>query len=653
MSGSIRDLIVSIDFSDIDVRELIRVDSAIDEIEDQLRQMGHEIDNAGDEFAQMGVEALLAAGAAEAALGAVEDAANDAEHEVEGMGGAFLAAGFKAVAMGAMWTAAAAGAVAAGAPLLLAAGGLAASFAAAGGAAGAFGAVAIPTITKLFEEQTKVDQIQQKINNASSAKERLKAEKQLKDLYAGMSKEQRGALKELQGFKQFWGDFTKQFQKPIFQAFGTSLGIVKKIFQGLEPTITATAGVINELLTDLSKDISGGGMKPFFDWLATNGAEALRNFATVGGNAIQGIMNLLMAFSPIGAGIEEWLVSVSEKFVQWSASLGESQGFQTFVEYAKTNGPVLMDTISNLWDIFKKLIQDLAPLGTVVLSALQGITSAINDNWPAVGTTVEALAGGIVTLVAAFKTMQVIGAIITLIKAFRAGTLIATAAQMGLNLAMLANPFTWVAVGLGLLVAAGIALYKNWDTVKYHMAVAWEAIKSAAGSAVNFMIGKINGLIGVIDGLLGAINKIAGTNLHIPKISKVDWGGAHIPKNPVKANDTTSKIGRYATGLERVPYDEFPSILHKDEAVLTAKQSNALRAAGVLSSAGGGKPKINMGAEVAPTGKVRSQSTVFAPNVKVEVNGASGDAKEIGKQAAAAARKELEKLFTQLGLAFD
>lgn len=48
---------------------------------------------------------------------------------------------------------------------------------------------------------------------------------------------------------------------------------------------------------------------------------------------------------------------------------------------------------------------------------------------------------------------------------------------------------------------------------------------------------------------------------------------------PIETSGAYSKsVGRFATGLDRVPYDEFPAILHKDEAVLTAKEASAWRA---------------------------------------------------------------------------
>lgn len=44
------------------------------------------------------------------------------------------------------------------------------------------------------------------------------------------------------------------------------------------------------------------------------------------------------------------------------------------------------------------------------------------------------------------------------------------------------------------------------------------------------------------------------------------------------ANSAMGSVGRYATGLDYVPYDEFPAILHKGEAVLTASEAAAWRA---------------------------------------------------------------------------
>lgn len=692
MSGTIRDLVVGIDFSDIDVRELLRVDSALDEVEDQLRSMGIEINDVAGEFGEMGGEALLAANVAERALQGLEDQAEDTSRAVHGIGNAFSLASLKALGLGAAWTAVAAGAVAVAAPLLLVVGGLASSFAAAGAGVAAFGAVAVPTITKLFETSANLDKLQKKVNDADNAKQRAKAQKELAGAYAAMSKEQRFALKELQSFKSFFGKFAKQFESPVFNAFGTTLHMLKELFKGLGPTITNVSGAINKILETMDQDISNGGLKGFFDWLEKNAAGSITNFATVFGNVFSGVFSLIQAFAPVGAQMEQGLVSLSEKFSTWAAGFGESNGFKKFIDYAQTNGPVLLDTLGNLWDIIKKLITDLAPLGTVVLSALEDITSEISDNWPAIRETIISVGAAVGSFVLIMNGLKVIGLITTLIKAWRAGTLLATAAQLGLNLAMWASPITWVVAGIAALIGIGILLYRNWDIVKAKTTALWDklgafkgvatlvlgplgliirtavimaknwdstkgvwenvwnGIKLSAASAVNDVIGSINKLIGMI-------NKIPGVS--IPIIPKVDWGKAKgVTENPNTKIALTGKtsgghaISSHATGLESVPYDNYMANLHKGEAVLTAKQSNALRAAGILSKAGN-KPKLSMGDQVAPTGKMKTGSTVFAPNVHIELKGVTGDAKDIGKQVSKETGKQLEKLFTNLGFAFE
>ena len=45
-------------------------------------------------------------------------------------------------------------------------------------------------------------------------------------------------------------------------------------------------------------------------------------------------------------------------------------------------------------------------------------------------------------------------------------------------------------------------------------------------------------------------------------------------------------VGRYATGLDYVPYDDFPAILHKGEAVLTASEASDWRRSGYGSGSG-------------------------------------------------------------------
>ncbi|USK43531.1 hypothetical protein [Cytobacillus oceanisediminis] len=354
---------------------------------------------------------------------------------------------------------------------------LSASFGAAGIGVGAFGAVAVSALGKVFEAADEVATLEEKIANADTAKERIAAQKELAALYADMSKAQRGALKDLQSFKSFWSDFVKQFENPIFEAFSSSLSFTKTLLNGLAPTITNVGDVINELLDEMNGFAEGGGLNSFFEWLETNAAESLYSFAHIAGNTMQGFFSLLQAFSPLGASMEEGLLGMTERFKEWAASLSSSTAFQDFIAYVQENGPVLLSIIGDVAEVLKNLVTDLAPLGSTVLEGIQSFTSLIADNWPLIRETVIGLTTAVGSFLAIMKGLQIISVINTLMLAYRSGTLLATLAQYGLNTAMLANPITWIVALIAGLIAIGVLLYRNWDTVKAKAKELWKDIK--------------------------------------------------------------------------------------------------------------------------------------------------------------------------------
>lgn len=140
------------------------------------------------------------------------------------------------------------------------------------------------------------------------------------------------------------------------------------------------------------------------------------------------------------------------------------------------------------------------------------------------------LAGGIGGLVVAAAGIQVVAATIGLLSgayailhvwqtraassaivmktvqlASAAATGVMTAAQWALNAAMSANPIGLVIVAIGLLIAAGVALYHNWDTITEkcgemyeYVSQKWESLKQILSSpiqaAVNYVrIGSAKG----------------------------------------------------------------------------------------------------------------------------------------------------------------
>ena len=67
-----------------------------------------------------------------------------------------------------------------------------------------------------------------------------------------------------------------------------------------------------------------------------------------------------------------------------------------------------------------------------------------------------------------------------------------TAAQWALNAAFVATPFGWIVMGLAAVVAGGVALYKNWETVKATAVSLWNKVKEVFSGIKNAIVGAFN-----------------------------------------------------------------------------------------------------------------------------------------------------------------
>lgn len=802
--GSLRELLVSIDFDNVNTAVLDQIERDVDDIEDALEEMGNEIDEVMAEFAEIaavgsaafdeisseahsaasaideigdeaqgaaaglaamaavgdgmldGVEsqadqtaraldeigdqageasiALVAVGATgSASMRELERAAQSAAREVDDVGDEAQTSALKIGLIATALVSLTAVGSAAIAPLVAGILALSASLGAAGIGMAAFGAVSVSILGQVFEKADEVAKLEEKIADADTAKEKLAAQKELAEVYEKMGENHRDAVKDLQAFKGFWKDFTKQFEEPVFAMFSQGLKLVQGILKEMAPTISNVSDVLLDLMGDATNAIEAGGLKPFFEWLSVNAAEALRSFALIFGNVFSGIFSLLQAFTPLGASMEEGLLRLTERFKAWAATVGESNGFKGFIEYVKTNGPVLMELLGNLVNFIVDVGVALAPLGEKLLGLINNFANflatsegvqgffqmlsdigiSIIDNWGPISDILISLAAGVAAFKIAMVGMEVIGIINGLMMAWRAGTLMQTIAMMGLNSAMWANPITWIIAAIAVLIAIGVMLYLNWDTVKAkalelwaNLTTAWsnlksdteakwneisnkvktaiddakakvvskaqeiwqglvdkwnsakqstqetwDSIKTAIGNAMdtaktavsNFfspLFNFIDRAKGAWDGFVGAIKSFKMPSFKFPSLpSWMPGGGAD---------------GSHATGLAQVPFDGYKAILHKDEAVLTARQSNALRDAGILGTTGS-RPTLNLEKDGPSRGSSggggSSSGTTFAPQVVIHINGGGDSADTIAQKAKEAAKKALEEFWNDMNLA--
>ena len=487
-------------------------------------------------------------------------------------------------------------ATAAAAPLAAAVGGISSSLAAAATGAGAFGVVAVSSLTDIFEAAEEVEKINERIAAATTATEYANAQNDLKFVYDQLSSSQIDALENLQSFQDYWGTFKSSFDEPIFEAFAGGLRATQSLLEGLRPTIASVAEVTTGVISRINQAMANGTTNNFFAWLEENAARSIENFATVAGNAFLGFTNILNAFAPTGARLENSLVSISERFREWSDTLATSQGFQQFMDYANQNGQTLLSLFSNLTTIAGQTAATLAPFGTVLLSAFEKATGFIVDNWPVVRETIIGVTAAVVAFKAASAGLLIYTTITSLMAAYAkvAGTM--TVAQWALNVALNANPIGLITAGIAAAVGAGVLLYRNFDSIREKALELWDAF-GGWKTALLGLLGPIGMMINggrllyeswkpfkdLVDGVKDGWNKLTGGGT-----TKEETGSSSGANNSWLFGGEKPKTDGYNyNGISKVPYNGFVSELHKDEKVLTARQAKAY-------DEGGGGNTVNL-----------------------------------------------------------
>jgi hypothetical protein len=174
---------------------------------------------------------------------------------------------------------------------------------------------------------------------------------------------------------------------------------------------------------------------------------------------------------------------------------------QQMLDWVNTNMPTIKQVAG---DIF-----------TAVGDAIKWVSD--NSNW-----LIPILAG----VLGGFVALKIIGIVSAMIGIFNAVLAAATAAGGLFNLVMLANPLTWVVLGVVALIAAIVALVMNFDKVKKAASDLWNSIKDFFGKIGNFIGGVFDKFKEVIKlpklSITGSLNPIKWVTEGLPKLN-VKW----------------------------------------------------------------------------------------------------------------------------------
>ncbi|MDW3796436.1 peptidoglycan DD-metalloendopeptidase family protein [Staphylococcus saprophyticus] len=261
--------------------------------------------------------------------------------------------------------------------------------------------------------------------------------KMLEDGQLKVTKEVTAYKGALDGLKTSWEGLIAQNQAAIFNTMTNGINTAKYALTTLNPFLTKTATqietasgkmlnwaktsdnakrafnilntqgpkIFQNLLNATQSFVNGSAamfnkLSPLYTWAAKGFADMARSFdnwansvqgskaingfieytktnlpivGSIFGNVFSGIVSLFQAFSGHSHDVLLGIQGVTESFKNWATELQNTQGFKDFLAYIKQNGPVVWQLVKNIGTGIWGLLKGMAPVGAVVL----GITTAI------------------------------------------------------------------------------------------------------------------------------------------------------------------------------------------------------------------------------------------------------------------------------------
>ncbi|ASN69408.1 putative tail length tapemeasure protein [uncultured Caudovirales phage] len=256
--------------------------------------------------------------------------------------------------------------------------------------------------------------------------------KMLEDGQLKVTKEVTAYKGALDGLKTSWEGLIAQNQAAIFNTMTNGINTAKYALTTLNPFLTKTATqietasgkmlnwaktssvakrsfdilntqgpkIFQHLLNATQSFVNGSAamfnkLSPLYGWAAkgfadmaqsfndwansVQGSKAINGFVeytktnlpivgSIFGNVFKGIISLFQAFSGHSHNVLLGIQDVTKGFAEWSEGLKKSDGFQKFVEYLEANGPKVWSLIKNITGTLWGLVKGMAPVGAAVLT---------------------------------------------------------------------------------------------------------------------------------------------------------------------------------------------------------------------------------------------------------------------------------------------
>lgn len=302
------------------------------------------------------------------------------------------------------------------------------------------------------------------------------------------SKDFLAAFSAIDGAAQNSGDTVKGSYNNMLAALGR-IGV--SALSGIMPMIQPLLKSVTNGLDFLNNNV----LKPAADTMAKTITPKLVSMAQQAGPAMIGFFKKAQPF------IKGFIKNLMDSFGKLMDNMGDLKK-----NFGKSGGLVSKDfvkTVSSLAKSFTDLLAEIVPIIAIIgtstfltfftllsvgATILESILPYVVDflewlqKYPGILT---GLTTGLLAAYGALQLLTVISTVIGAIKALKNVTILSTLAQWGFNASLLANPITWIVIGVIALIAAIVLLVKNWDVVSEVVGNFFSSIVGWLGTAVS------------------------------------------------------------------------------------------------------------------------------------------------------------------------
>ncbi|MFD4234305.1 peptidoglycan DD-metalloendopeptidase family protein [Streptomyces sp. NPDC058542] len=284
------------------------------------------------------------------------------------------------------------------------------------------------------------------------------------------------------GLTEAFKAWSKELSPDVVPIFTRAVTGLKDSLPGLTPLAKGAADGLDRLMDRASADMKDDPFWASFKKdLDENVGPAVEGFGVAFGNVIKGIAGVIDAFLPKMDGIAKRSDSITGRFAEWGTSLKGSPKFEKFLAYVKDTAPGLAQFIGDIFGTLFDFSRALAPLSVAMFEVLDPVFTAVR--W--LLTNIPELVIALFSLFAAQKAITLgMAAFAGAMILYQSVMIIATIATAGWAVALNATGIVpiirAIVLVVGILVAAVIYAYKNWDWFRVTVDTVASAIRTAA-----------------------------------------------------------------------------------------------------------------------------------------------------------------------------